>query len=529
MLNLTKARIHSPSYVHYNLGTEALYEQAIRRNEGLIAQNGPLLVVTGQYTGRSPKDKFTVLDETTRDTIWWGDVNKSYDPKDFDTLHFAFGDYFRNREIFVQDCYLGADPQLHLPIRVITEDAWQSLFARNMFLRRSPALGAKDFIPEFTLISASGFRTDPKRDKTNSEAVIVIDYSRRVALIANTRYGGEIKKTMFTVMNYLMPERGVLGMHCSANVGPEGDTALFFGLSGTGKTTLSADPRRKLIGDDEHGWSDRGIFNFEGGCYAKVIRLSATDEPEIYDCTHRFGTILENVTMDRTTRRIDLDDAAITENTRASYPLEFIPDCQPNSMAGHPKNIVMLVADAFGVMPPISRLSPEQAMYYFLSGYTAKLAGTERGVTEPQATFSTCFGAPFMARRPAIYAEMLGRKMAQHDASCWLVNTGWSGGPYGVGERIKIQYTRAMIDAALSGKLDETPSKKHRVFGVDVPQTCPGVPDKILNPEDTWADQGQYWRKARELALRFMKNFTQYAAQEPKEVREAGPVVLDVD
>ena len=436
----------------WNLGAEALYEETVRQGLGTITKGGALTVETGKFTGRSPNDKFIVEEETSRDNIWWGAVNKSTSEEVFDNLHTQMTAYYQNRKLYVQDLYAGASDKYRLKVRVISDSPWHSLFARNMFIRPAQE-DLADFEPDFTILHAPLLQANPERDGTNSEVFVTVNFKKRMVLIGGTRYAGEIKKSIFGVLNYLLPEQGVLPMHCSANIGAAGDTAIFFGLSGTGKTTLSADGTRTLIGDDEHGWSDDGVFNFEGGCYAKVINLSREMEPEIYATTQRFGTILENVVFDPFTRELDFTDNSLAENTRASYPIDFIPNVEPNGSGGQPTNIVMLTADAFGVLPPISELSPEQAMYHFLSGYTARVAGTERGVTEPQATFSTCFGAPFMPRHPGVYAKMLGEKMAKTGAKCWLVNTGWSGGAYGTGQRMSIHHTRAMVRAALDGKL----------------------------------------------------------------------------
>jgi phosphoenolpyruvate carboxykinase (ATP) len=509
--------------VHWNLPAPALYEKAVQRSEGVIAHWGPLVVRTGHHTGRSPNDKFIVKEPSSDPHIWWGKVNRPIESAKFDSLYERLLAYLQGQDLFAQDCYVGADPRHRIPIRVITQHAWQSLFARNLFIPTHSAdpLGHS---PEFTVIDIPGFHAIPSRDGTNSEVFIIINFARKMALIGGTSYAGEIKKSVFTVLNYRLPLANVLSMHCSANVGERGDVALFFGLSGTGKTTLSADPERDLIGDDEHGWSDSGIFNFEGGCYAKVIRLSKLAEPQIYDCTHRFGTVLENVAIDAQTRRVDLDDASYTENTRAAYPLECMSNAVIPSVAGHPKNLIMLTADAFGVLPPIARLTPEQAMYHFLSGYTAKVAGTEKGIgSEPFATFSTCFGAPFLALQPTVYAKLFGEKIAKHSVSCWLVNTGWNGGPFGMGQRIKIAYTRAMIRAALTGKLSGVQTLPNPIFQVDVPEHCEGVPSEILQPRNTWADKNAYDRGAKDLAARFEENFNQFADIVSKDVRQAGP------
>ncbi len=508
--------------VHWNLTAPALYEQALRRGEAVLANGGALLAYTGQHTGRSPKDRFIVDEPASRDDIWWGDVNVAIDENRFEAMWRKAQAYLQNREIFVQDCFAGADPEYRLSVRVVTENAWHNLFARNMFIQPAPQ-EAETFAPQFTVVQVPGLHADPAQDGVNSECFILVSFSRRLVLIGGTSYAGEIKKSVFSVLNYLLPERDVLPMHCSANIGESGDTAIFFGLSGTGKTTLSADQTRALIGDDEHGWSSRGIFNFEGGCYAKVIRLSAEAEPEIYATTRRFGTILENVAMDAATRTLDLDSAVFTENTRASYPIEFIPNIAESGMGGLPDNIVMLTADAFGVLPPISELTPEQAMYHFLSGYTARVAGTEKGLgSEPSATFSTCFGAPFMPRHPSTYARMLGDKMAKTGAKCWLINTGWTGGRYGVGERMKIAHTRAMVRAALEGQLSGVGTVRHPDFGLAIPQSCPEVPPEVLDPKSTWSDKVAYDQTARELTKRFEVNFRQFEAYVGEEVKAAG-------
>jgi len=505
--------------IHWNLPAAALYEESVRRSEGQIAHGGALAVHTGLHTGRSPDDKFIVQEPDSETHVDWGKVNRPITPKRFDTLCKRLFGALKGKDLFVQDCTAGADPRYQVPIRIITETAWHSLFSQNLFIPSNGRLP-----PEFTVIDVPSFQADPGRDGTNSGVFILVNLVRKLVVIGGTSYAGEIKKSIFTIMNYRLPLAGVLSMHCSANAGPQGDVALFFGLSGTGKTTLSADPERRLIGDDEHGWSDDGIFNFEGGCYAKVIRLSAEAEPEIYACTQRFGTVLENVVVDPATRRLDLDDASLTENTRAAYPLPFISNAVVPSVGGHPQNIIMLTCDAFGVLPPIAKLTPEQAMYHFLSGYTAKVAGTEKGLgNEPAATFSTCFGAPFMVLKPTVYANLLGEKIAKHQVRCWLVNTGWSGGPFGVGQRMKIAHTRAMIHAALSGKLADVPAQPDPVFRVHVPRSCDGVPPEVLQPRDTWPDKAAYDRAALELASRFEENFKRFASIVEPRVREAGP------
>ena len=509
--------------VHWNLSTAALYEEAVRRREGLIAAEGPLVCRTGQHTGRSPNDKFVVREPSSEGHVQWGPVNRPIDEAKFDALHRDLMLYLQDRELYVFDGWAGADPAYRLPIRVVNEFAWHNLFARNMFIPEPDRAAIEAHRPEFTVIDAPNFKADPAKHGTRSDVFILVHFGRRMVLIGGTSYAGEIKKSIFTVLNYTLPRAGVLSMHCSANVGPGGDTALFFGLSGTGKTTLSSDPNRRLIGDDEHGWSDRGVFNFEGGCYAKVIKLSPEAEPQIYATTRRFGTILENVVIDPDLRALDLDAATHTENTRGSYPISFIDSSVPSGQGGHPTNIVMLTADAYGVLPPIARLTADGAMYHFLSGYTARVAGTEKGVTEPKATFSTCFGAPFLPLNPNVYAQMLGEKIARHQARVWLVNTGWTGGPYGVGSRMKIAHTRAMITAALGGRLDKVPYRTHPVFNIDIPAACPGVPPEVLDPRTTWTDQAGYDAQATRLAGMFVENFRAFEKDVPSAVREAGP------
>jgi phosphoenolpyruvate carboxykinase (ATP) len=509
--------------VHWNLSPAALYEEALRRGEGVLAAEGPLVARTGQHTGRSPNDKFVVRDAATEQHVHWGNVNRPIDAAYFDALHRDMTAYLHDKDLFVLDAWAGTDPQYRLPIRVITEFAWHSLFARNMFIPENDPVKRREHHPEFTIINAPRFKADPTRHGCRSDVAILVSFSRKIVLIAGTEYAGETKKSVFTILNYTLPLQGVMSMHCSANIGRGGDTALFFGLSGTGKTTLSSDPDRRLIGDDEHGWSDSGVFNFEGGCYAKVIKLSREAEPQIYETTRRFGTILENVVVDPETRALDLDDATLTENTRGSYPIAFIDNAEPSGRGGHPTNIVMLTADAYGVLPPIARLSPDAAMYHFLSGYTARVAGTEKGVTEPKATFSTCFGAPFLPLNPNVYARMLGEKIARHQAHVWLVNTGWTGGPYGVGSRMKIAYTRAMITSALTGQLDAVPYKKHAIFNLDVPATCPNVPEHVLDPRGTWSDPAKYDEQATKLARMFVENFKAFETDVAPSVIQAGP------
>ena len=521
---LEKHGIDNVSNIYWNLPAPALYEEAVRRREGWVAHMGPLVVRTGHHTGRSPNDKFIVKEPTSEEHVWWGKVNRPFSEEQFERLYARLLAYLQLKDVFVQDCFVGADPRYQIPIRVINESAWHNLFARNMFIRARPEQ-YPGFVPRFTIINTPRFHAVPSLDGTNSEVYIIVHFARRLVIIGGSSYAGEIKKSVFTILNYLMPMENVLSMHCSANIGERDGVALFFGLSGTGKTTLSADPNRQLVGDDEHGWSDQGIFNFEGGCYAKVIRLSPEAEPEIYQTTRRFGTILENVGLDPSTHRIDLNDDTLTENTRAAYPLNYIPNTVRSGMADHPTNIIFLTADAFGVMPPIAKLTPQQAMYHFLSGYTARVAGTEKGVVEPQATFSTCFGAPFMALRPTVYARLLGEKIEKHHVKCWLVNTGWTGGPYGVGHRMKIAHTRAMINAALEGKLDDVSYEQDPIFGVQVPTGCAEVPSEVLNPRNTWQDKAGYDEQARKVAHMFVENFDQFADMVTEEVIAAGPRV----
>ena len=509
--------------VWWNLSTPALYEHAIQRREGIVAHRGPLVVRTGQYTGRSPHDKYIVREPGSENDIWWN-AAKPFEPENYEKLKARLTAYLQGRDLFVQDCYAGAHPDYQIPIRVVNTRAWHNLFARNMFIREHDRQKLESHVPQFTVIDAPMFNAVPEQDGTRSEVFVVLNFDKREVIIGGTDYAGEIKKSILTVMTYLLPPKNVLPMHCSANFGEdENDLAIFFGLSGTGKTTLSADPDRQLIGDDEHGWGDKGVFNFEGGCYAKVIRLSREGEPEIYETTRMFGTILENVVVDSKTRRLDLDSDVFTENTRASYPISHIPNVADSGTGGQPKQILMLTADAFGVLPPIAKLTPEQAMYHFLSGYTAKVAGTERGITEPQATFSACFGAPFMSRKPAVYAKMLGESIAKHGVSVWLVNTGWTGGAYGEGERMKLSHTRAMVRAALDGSLGEVETVEHPIFRVHVPRSCPDVPSSVLDPRSTWADPDAYDVQARKLAAMFDKNFEQFRADVSEEVRAAAP------
>lgn len=510
--------------IYWNLPAEALYEEIIFRREGRITRDGSVVVTSGKHTARAANDKYIVREPTTEEHVWWGEYNRPYPPEKFGELFSRLQGYLQGRDLFVQDCFAGADPQYRMPVRIITEHAWHSLFARNMFILPETAEDYRQHIPEFTVLAVPSFKAFEPIDATRSNTFIVLDFDQRLCLIGDSAYGGEIKKSIFTVMNYLLPLEGVMPMHCSANVGDDGDVAIFFGLSGTGKTTLSADPSRRLIGDDEHGWSDDGVFNFEGGCYAKVIRLSPSAEPQIYACTHRFGTILENVVHDSVTRLIDLDDDALTENTRASYPLRYIENSVPEKMAGQPKNIVLLTCDASGVMPPIARLKPAQALYQFISGYTAKVGGTEVGLgEEPEITFSTCFGAPFMVHHPSFYADLLRKKIERFGVNTWLLNTGWVGGPYGVGKRISIRYTRAMLQAALSGSLLEVEYWRDPIFGFDVPKSCPGVPDEVLDPSSSWPSKEEYLSKYRQLATRFVDNFHKFEDSCPQDVLEAGP------
>jgi len=519
---LEKLGLSNLNSIRWNLPTPALYEEVVRRREGMMAHLGPLVVRTGHHTGRSPKDKSIVREPSSQDRVWWQNGNRPMDPEHFERLRRRLLAYLQGRDVFVQDCFAGADPRYRAPLRIITETAWHSLFARNIFMQATDEeLG--QHVPELTVIHAPRFHAVPELDGTNSETFIVLHLGMKLVLIGGTSYAGEIKKAVFSVLNYFLPAQNVLPMHCSANMGVGGDVALFFGLSGTGKTTLSVVADRTLLGDDEHGWSDQGVFNFEGGCYAKVVRLSAEQEPEIYQTTRRFGTVLENVAMNVVTRRVDLNDDSLTENTRAAFPMAHLPNAMRLGVGGHPSHIVMLTADAFGVLPPLARLDAAQAMYHFLSGYTAKVAGTEGGVVEPEATFSSCFGAPFMALHPAVYADLLRDRISKHQVQAWLVNTGWTGGPYGVGKRINIAYTRAMVRAVLSGALDSVPAEPDPAFGMLVPQSCPGVPPEVLHPRGTWRDSGAYDLQARRLQSMFQDNFRQFAGQVSIEVREAGP------
>ena len=511
---------------YWNLTTESLVEEAVFRNEGAVVSGGPYVAHTGKHKGRSASDKFVVRHTDSENNIWWGVHNKPFDMEKFEGLYERMIGFMQGKDVFVQDVYAGADEAYKLPVRFVTEMAWHSHFIRNMFILPESLDEHKNFIPEFTVVSMPSFQAQPQVDGTNSETFIVLSFERKMVIIGNTAYAGEMKKSIFTILNYLLPLQGVLSMHCSANVNPkdDNDVALFFGLSGTGKTTLSADPARRLIGDDEHGWSDNGIFNFEGGCYAKVIGLSEAAEPQIYATTKRFGTILENVPFDPITRLVDLNDDSVTENTRASYPMEFIDNAVPEKRAGHPRNVILLTCDANGVMPPIARLTSNQALYQFISGYTAKMAGTEVGLgKEPSLTFSACFGAPFMVHHPYKYAELLKNKIERYDVTCWLVNTGWVGGAFGVGKRISIKYTRALLNAALDGKLANVEYMKDPVFGFEVPMSCPDVPAEVLNPSSSWPDKAEYDKRYKDLAARFVQNFSKFTDGIPQEVIDSGP------
>ena len=511
--------------INWNLSTPQLYEHIIANKEGQLSHLGPVCVTTGEHTGRAPNDKFIVQEPSSQENIWWGKVNRPFSVEQFEALYSRILAYLQGKEVYVQDCCAGCDPEHQTHIRVITEHAWHSLFARNMFIQIRDMAKLENHDPAFTIMHVPDFKAVPAIDGTNSEVFVIVDFGRQLVLIGGTSYAGEIKKSVFSILNYLLPQKqSVLSMHCSANIGSKGDSSIFFGLSGTGKTTLSADPKRKLIGDDEHGWSDRGVFNFEGGCYAKVIRLSQESEPEIFECTRKFGTLLENVVLSKDARRLDLDDASLTENTRASYPITHINNAVLEGMGGHPNNVIMLTCDAYGVMPPVSKLTPEQAMYHFISGYTAKVAGTEKGMSrEPTAIFSTCFGAPFMSLHPSVYADMLGERIDKHKVSCWLVNTGWTGGAYGVGKRIEIKYTRAMIKAILEGQLDNVETETDPVFGIQIPLVIKGVPKEYLFPRNTWKNPEAYDEKANELANQFIENFKEYENNVDKKILDASP------
>jgi phosphoenolpyruvate carboxykinase (ATP) len=508
---------------YWNLSAPSLYQEAVHRGEGEVAKYGPLVVKTGQHTGRSALDKFVVRDATTEDSVWW-ETSVAMSTAQFDALLEDMIAHAQGKDLFIQDLFGGADLTHRLPTRIVNELAWHNLFIQHLLITAQPS-ELTDFAPEFTVINFPSFKADPKRHGSRGETMIACDFTKRMVLIAGTSYAGETKKSVFTMLNFLLPEKRVMPMHCSVNVGDHDDAAVFFGLSGTGKTTLSADPHRILVGDDEHGWSENGLFNFEGGCYAKMIKLSPEAEPEIYGTTKKFGTVLENVVMDPNTRELDLDDAALAENSRGAYPISFIPNASESGRCGHPKNIIMLTADAFGVMPPIARLSPAQAMYHFLSGYTAKVAGTEKGVTEPQATFSTCFGAPFMPRHPAVYGNLLRDLIAHHNVTCWLVNTGWTGGAYGTGERMPIKETRTLLSAALDGSLNNADMRVDRNFGFEVPEHVHDVDSVILRPRRTWEDRDAYDTQAKKLVQMFIDNFSKFADHVDPEVRSSGPLV----
>jgi phosphoenolpyruvate carboxykinase (ATP) len=519
---LTEHGLAPSGRIHWNLSPPELVEHAVWRGEGRLSSDGSFVAITVPHTGRAPKDKFTVREPSSEDVIWWGDANVALDESHFARLRKDILAHLNEQDdLYVQDVWAGADEAYRLNVRVVSPSAWHSMFVNNMFLEPPPAARER-FDVGFTVLHAPEFRADPEVHGTRSDACVVIHFAERQILIGGTSYAGEIKKSIFTTMNYLLPTQGVLSMHCSANAGAEGDVALFFGLSGTGKTTLSADEDRQLIGDDEHGWTPNGVFNFEGGNYAKVIRLSREGEPLIWSATTRFGAILENVVLDDA-RRPDFDDDSITENTRSSYPLSFIRGAVADGLGGHPRNIIFLTADAFGVLPPIAKLTRDQAMYHYISGYTAKVAGTERGVTEPKATFSACFGAPFLPLPPARYAELMGQLIDEHGVRTWLVNTGWTGGPYGVGERMKLAYTRRMITALLSGELDDVETTPDPLFGLQIPATVPGVPDEVLQPRETWGDPASYDEQAEKLVAMFRDNFVKYAGDVPARVRDAGP------
>ena len=510
--------------VYWNLPTESLYEEIVFRSEGHISKLGPVVVDSGKHTARAANDKYVVRDPNSEDHVWWGEYNRPISMGQFNEIFNRMQGYLQGRDVFVQDCYAGAAPDHRMPVRIITELAWHSHFARNMFILPKTREEYRLHTPDFTVIGVPSFTAFEPIDGTRSGTFIILNLDQRLAIIGGSEYGGEIKKSIFTVMNYLLPLEGVMTMHCSANQGDNGEVGLFFGLSGTGKTTLSADPSRSLIGDDEHGWNDDGVFNFEGGCYAKVIQLSPTAEPEIYACTQRFGTILENVIYDPISRKIDLDDDSITENTRASYPLEYISNALPEKRGGHPSNLILLTCDAQGVLPPIARLTPNQAVYHFISGYTSKVGGTEVGLgEEPEITFSACFGAPFMVHHPMFYADLLRRKIERYGVNCWLLNTGWVGGPYGIGKRISIKHTRRLLNAALNGELEEVEYYRDPVFGFEVPKSCPDVPESVLYPSDSWPSKAEYDNKYGQLAARFKDNFKKFAPDCPPEILDAVP------
>lgn len=512
---------------YWNLPTEALYEEITFRREARICHMGPIVANTGKHTARSANDKFIVKEPTTEEKIWWGQYNRPFSQEKFTDLYNRLLGFLQGRDLFVQDCFAGADPDYRMPVRIVAELGWHAHFARNMFILPQTNEDYRRHVPEFTVIAVPSFKGIPQIDNTASNTFIVLNFAQKLCIIGNSAYAGEVKKSVFTILNFLLPLEGVMPMHCSANMGRgEDDTAIFFGLSGTGKTTLSADPQRRLIGDDEHGWSDVGVFNFEAGCYAKVIQLSPTAEPQIYATTQRYGTILENVVFDPVTRLINLDDDSITENTRASYPLEYIENAVPEKRGGHPKNIILLTCDASGVMPPLAKLTPDQALYQFISGYTSKIAGTEVGLgKEPEMTFSACFGGPFMVHHPYFYADLLKRKILRHNVNCWLVNTGWIGGPYGIGKRISIRYTRALLNAALDGSLLNVEYQRDPVFGFEVPKSCDGVPATVLSPSESWSSKDIYMQRYKELAARFRENFKKFESGCPPEVIAAGPKV----
>ncbi len=523
--DLSKVGIEATKTAYWNLSPEELVEETIKRGQGVISKAGAICVETGEFTGRSPKDRFIVKDDITRANVDWGDINIGIDPERFDQLHGKICDYFTGKDVFVRDAYACADDNYRLTLRLVSEYPWSNQFANNMFLRPTKE-EIQNFDPEWTILCAPGLMADASVDGTRQHNFAIINFTKKTIIIGGTGYTGEIKKGIFSVLNYVLPKNeNVLSMHCSANVGKKEDTAIFFGLSGTGKTTLSADPNRFLIGDDEHGWSNKGVFNFEGGCYAKCIDLTEEKEPDIYKAI-KHGAILENIRFKEGTREPDFEDTSITQNTRVSYPIYHINNALPVSKAGHPKNVFFLTCDAFGVLPPISKLTAGQAMFHFISGYTAKVAGTEAGVNEPQETFSACFGAPFLPLHPTYYAEMLGKKMKEHNVNVWLVNTGWSGGPYGVGSRMSLKYTRSMISAALDGQLNDVTYNTHNIFGLMMPTTCPNVPDKVLNPKDTWSDPKEYDKKANELASSFNTNFEKFADKASKEILDAAPKIV---
>lgn len=510
--------------IRKNLTPAELYEEIIKNGEGKIADKGAMVCLTGRCTGRSPNDKFIVEEETTKADVNWSKGNVAISEAKFDNLYGKIKSYLQGKNVYVQECYAGADPESRLKVRIINDSAWQNLFARNMFIEETDKNVLADFKADFTVIACPGFHAVPEVDGVNSEAFILLNFKQKLVIIGGTSYAGEIKKSIFTVMNYILPKKGIMSMHCSANIGTDGDTALFFGLSGTGKTTLSTDPERALIGDDEHGWSDKGVFNIEGGCYAKVIKLSPVQEPDIYACTQKFGTILENVVMDEN-RQIDLNDEKYTENTRASYPLESIDNIVKPSVGGHPNVVIFLTYDAFGVLPPVSKLSVPQAMYHFISGYTARVAGTEKGVTEPKAVFSTCFGEPFMVWHPSVYAKLLGDKIVKHNAQCYLVNTGLTGGPYGVGKRFEIKYTRKIIKEILSGDINKSEFMADPVFGFGIPKTLGDIPTDVLHPMESWKDKDEYMAKLKDLAKGFKENFKKYEAVTSAEIIAGGPII----